>query len=50
MAWPAFDDILSTIKGQCRDAVEMLIVELGKQFLDHELINELDIVFPQFSL
>jgi hypothetical protein len=26
----------------------MLIAELGKRFPDHELMNALDIVFPQY--
>ena len=50
MAQVAFDNILSSIKGQCCDAVEMLIAELGKRFPDHELMNALGIVFPQYWL
>jgi hypothetical protein len=43
-----FDGILASIKGQCRDVADMLIAELGKRFPDHELMNALDIVFPQY--
>jgi hypothetical protein len=50
VARAAFDDILFSIKGQCHDATEMLIAELGKRFPDHELMNALDIVFPQYWL
>jgi hypothetical protein len=50
VARAAFDDILSSIKGQCRDAAEMLIAELGKRFPDHKLMNALGIVFPQYWL
>jgi hypothetical protein len=50
VARTAFDDILASIKGQCHDVADMLIVELIKQFPDHELMNALDIIFLQYWL
>jgi hypothetical protein len=42
--------MIASVKGQCCDAVEMLIVELDKRFPNSELMNSLAIVFPQFWL
>ena len=45
-----FEGAIASVKGQCRDACEVLIVELDKRFPDFELMNTLAIVFPQFWL
>ena len=44
-----FDDVVSLVKGQCRDA-EMLIAELDKRFPDSDLVNAFSIVFLQLWL
>ena len=43
-----FDDVVSSVKGQCRDAAEVLIVELDKRFSNSDLMNAFSVVFPQF--
>jgi hypothetical protein len=45
-----FDTVVTSVKGQCRDAAEVLIGELDRRFPDSELMNALSIVFPQFWL
>jgi hypothetical protein len=45
-----FDTTVTSVKGQCRDAAEVLIAELDRRFPDSELMNALSIVFPQFWL
>jgi hypothetical protein len=45
-----FDGVVASVKGQCRDAAELLIGELDKRFSDFELMNSMAIVFPQFWL
>ena len=39
---------VSSVKAQCRDAVEMLVLELDIRFSEVELMNSLGIVFPQY--
>jgi len=36
------------VKGQCRDAAEMLSLELDSRFPEVELMNALGVVFPQY--
>ena len=50
MSHPDFDIAVTLVKGQCRDAAEVLIVEFNWRFLDFELMNAFSIVFPQFWL
>jgi hypothetical protein len=45
-----FDGVVASVKGQCRDAAELLIGELEKRFPVSDLMNSLAIVFPQFWL
>jgi hypothetical protein len=45
-----FDIAVTSVKGQCRDAAEVLIGELDRRFPDSELMNALSIVFSQFWL
>jgi hypothetical protein len=45
------DDFLaavSSIKGQCSSAAELLIEELSRRFPDSEIMEALGIVFPQY--
>jgi hypothetical protein len=45
------DDFLATvssIKGQCSSAAELLIEELSRRFPDSEIMEALGIVFPQY--
>ena len=41
-----FNEVVASMKGQCRDAIEMLIGELDKRFPNSNLMNSLAIVFP----
>jgi hypothetical protein len=45
-----FDIVVTSMKGQCQDAAEVLIAELDRRFPDSELMNALSIVFPQYWL
>ena len=45
-----FAQIVVGIKGQCTFAIEMLVTELSRRFLDFDLMNALGIIFPQFWL
>jgi hypothetical protein len=45
-----FEGVITLVKGECRDAYEVFIVELDKRFPDSELMNALAIMFPQFWL
>jgi hypothetical protein len=40
-----FDTAVTSVKGQCRDAAEVLIAEFDRRFPDSELMNALSIVF-----
>jgi len=42
--------VISSMKVQCRDAAEMLALELDVRFPKVELMNALGIVFPQYWL
>jgi hypothetical protein len=37
------------VKGQCFVTIDMFIIELEKQFLNFELMNDLKIEYPQFG-
>ncbi len=37
------------VKGQCFVAIDIFIIELQKQFLNLELMNDLNIEYPQFG-
>jgi hypothetical protein len=37
------------VKGQCFVAIDIFIIELQKQFLNFELMNDLNIEYPQFG-
>jgi len=41
---------VTSVKGQCRDAAEMLSTELDARFPEVELMNALGVVFPQYWL
>ena len=43
-----FASVVSSVKAQCRDAAEMLVLELDVRFSEVELMNSLGIVFPQY--
>ena len=43
-----FASVVSSVKGQCCDAAEMLVLELDVRFPEVELMNLLSIVFPQY--
>ena len=43
-----FASVVSSMKGQCRDAAEMFVLELDVRFPEVELMNSLGIVFPQY--
>lgn len=45
-----FEEVVSSVKAQCRDAAEQLIGELERRFPQSDLMNSLSIVFPQFWL
>ena len=45
-----FARIVAGVKGQCTSVAEILVAELSKRILDFDLMNALDIVFPQFWL
>jgi hypothetical protein len=45
-----FDGAIAFVKGQCRDAAEMVVAKLEKRFPDSELMNSLAIVFLQYWL
>jgi len=42
--------VVSSVKAQCRDAAEMLTLELDLRFPEVELMNALGVVFPQYWL
>jgi len=45
-----FEEVVASVKGQCRDVAELLIAELDQRFPDSDLMNAFSIVFPQFWL
>lgn len=45
-----FEALVTSVKGQCRDAAEMLSLELDARFPEVELMNALGVVFPQYWL
>jgi len=47
---PDLAAVISSVKGQCQDAAEMLTLELDNRFPEVELMSALGIVFPQYWL
>jgi hypothetical protein len=45
-----FDNIVSAVKGQCKAVAEPLISQLDKRFLNLEIKEALDVVFPHYWL
>jgi hypothetical protein len=45
-----FEAVVTSVKGQCKDAVEMLTFELDMRFREVELMNALGVVFLSYWL
>jgi hypothetical protein len=45
--WESFDQ---AVKVQCIATCELLVLELDQRFPNHELMNVLGIIYPQYSL
>jgi hypothetical protein len=45
-----FEVIILIVKAQCTIACDLLIMDLECRFLDHELMNILGVIYPQYWL
>jgi hypothetical protein len=45
VTWEGFDQIITFVKVQCIIACDLLVIELERRFLDHELMNVLGIIY-----
>jgi hypothetical protein len=43
-----FDQAIRVVKVQCTTTCDLLVLELEHRFLDHELMNVLGIIYPQY--
>jgi hypothetical protein len=45
-----FDAVVTSVKGQCITAADLLISQLDKRFLNYEIMEALGVVFSQYWL
>jgi hypothetical protein len=43
-----FDEAIASMKVQCTIFCDLLVIELKWRFLDHELMDALGIIYPQY--
>jgi hypothetical protein len=43
-----FDQIITYVKVHCTVAYDLLVTKLEQRFLNHELMNALGIIYPQY--
>jgi len=48
VTWEGFDQAITSVKAQCTDAYDLLVTKLKQRFLNHELMNVLGIIYPQY--
>jgi hypothetical protein len=48
ITWQHFDQTIKVVKVQCIATSDLLVLELEWRFLDHELMNVLGIIYPQY--
>jgi hypothetical protein len=46
--WKGFDQTITSMKVQCIVAYDLLVIELKWRFIDHELMDALGIIHPQY--
>jgi hypothetical protein len=50
VTWEGFDQIITFVKAQCIVARDLLVIELERRFLDHELMNAFGIIYEHNTI
>jgi hypothetical protein len=46
VTWEGFNQVITFMKTQCIISYDLLVIELMRRFLNHELMNVLGIIYP----